>query len=173
MHSLWLLVLLKLLVPSPVLMRLPWPVETAAPTAASTDISALRDSALASRVVFVPVAGTEIPDALPKADEDPGDMMPPVSQSPLDSMAETSPAIASRGISWSWKLVLASLWLAGACAWWFLAAVRIQRFRRLLHLAQAAPAEVNDRCRQLAVRIGLAEAPGVWLVPGPVSPMLW
>jgi outer membrane biosynthesis protein TonB len=69
-------------------------------------------------------------------------------------------------------LVLA-VWLAGCLGWWALAAYRIGRFRQLfLHATPAAPV-LREQVQHLARRLGLAQAPDVWLVPAPISPLLW
>jgi hypothetical protein len=53
------------------------------------------------------------------------------------------------------------------------AARRIWRFQGLLRLAEPASEETKARVEALAGRLGLGNAPGVWAVPGAVSPMLW
>jgi hypothetical protein len=53
------------------------------------------------------------------------------------------------------------------------AAVRLRRFRHLLLHARPASATLQAEAESLAQRLGLTHAPGVWLVPGVVSPMLW
>lgn len=52
--------------------------------------------------------------------------------------------------------------------WW----VRGRRFRRLLDLAQPAPAALRARAADLAARVGLRHAPQLLVVPGRLSPML-
>ena len=66
-----------------------------------------------------------------------------------------------------------ALVLSGAVAWWVLAAVRIIRFQRLMKDIDPAPEEWQARTHELAVRLGLCEAPSLCLVPGRVPPMLW
>ena len=63
--------------------------------------------------------------------------------------------------------------LAGALAWWALAAVRIVRFHRLLRDVEPMPAEWQAEVAELAARLGLRRPPSVYLVPGDVPPMLW
>jgi hypothetical protein len=53
------------------------------------------------------------------------------------------------------------------------AAVRIARFRRILRLAQPAPAALRAQVDTLARALGLARAPAIGVVPGPVSPLVW
>src|SRR5579885_1756192 len=64
-------------------------------------------------------------------------------------------------------------WLLGSLGWFGLAARRILAFRRLLRFARPAPEGVQRLARDLASRIGLRHCPGVWLVPGPLAPMVW
>jgi beta-lactamase regulating signal transducer with metallopeptidase domain len=71
------------------------------------------------------------------------------------------------------RLLLALAWLGGSAVWLVVAAVRIGRFRRLLQHAEPAPEELIESVEQLAGSMGLREAPGVWLLPGCVSPLLW
>jgi beta-lactamase regulating signal transducer with metallopeptidase domain len=72
-----------------------------------------------------------------------------------------------------WRPVVGTLWLVGSLLWFMLAGLRIARFHRLLRQATPAPSEVQDQARRLASRLGLARCPGVWLVPGSLSPSLW
>jgi hypothetical protein len=69
--------------------------------------------------------------------------------------------------------VAAVVWFAGSGCWLALAVRRLRRFRRLLRFARPAPEPLQQRARCLATRLGLRRCPGAWLVPGPVSPMLW
>ena len=63
--------------------------------------------------------------------------------------------------------------LAGALAWWSLAAVRIVRFHRVLRDVEPMPAEWQARIVELAGRLALRRRPVVCMVPGEVPPMLW
>jgi Zn-dependent protease with chaperone function len=69
--------------------------------------------------------------------------------------------------------VVAVPWLTGCGLWLALAVRRLRRFRRLLRFARPAPEPLQQRACRLAWRLGLRRCPRVWLVPGPVSPMLW
>src|SRR5262249_25986575 len=64
-------------------------------------------------------------------------------------------------------------WLAGSSAWLMLLVSRTRRFYRLLRHARPAPPALREEARRLAWRLGLADCPGVWLVPGRVSPLVW
>ena len=61
----------------------------------------------------------------------------------------------------------------GGLVFWFLAAVRIIGFQRLLRDIQPAPAELQKRLDEVADRLNLRRAPSIWLAPGRLPPMLW
>ncbi len=79
----------------------------------------------------------------------------------------------SAALAVSWRPVLAAVWLAGSLAWLGCVVLRVRRFRRALRCATPAPAEIQERAETLAVRLGLRRAPGVWIVPGGVAPLVW
>src|SRR5205807_8124317 len=64
------------------------------------------------------------------------------------------PARASALAPWHslWKSAAVALWFAGALLFWLIAALRVGRLRQLLRGAQAAPADLPVRVRQLAER---------------------
>jgi beta-lactamase regulating signal transducer with metallopeptidase domain len=64
-------------------------------------------------------------------------------------------------------------WLTGSVLWFAVAGTRIYRFQRLLRYGRAAPAWLQEQTCLLAQRLDLACCPTVWLVPGRVSPLLW
>ena len=80
--------------------------------------------------------------------------------------------IATAAPSWTSAVVLA-FWLGIASLWWGITASRLGKFRQLLHSASRASAEVQDQARSLAERLGIKDAPEVWLVPSAIPPMLW
>jgi WD40 repeat protein/beta-lactamase regulating signal transducer with metallopeptidase domain len=68
---------------------------------------------------------------------------------------------------------LACIWLAGTLVYFFRVACRLLEFHRLLRLAEKAPASLREEAERLAAQVGLARCPSVWLVSGPVPPLLW
>jgi beta-lactamase regulating signal transducer with metallopeptidase domain len=72
-----------------------------------------------------------------------------------------------------WQALLIILWATGSVLWWALAGWRVYRFQILLRHAQPAPPDLQAHAGRLAARFGRTRCPGVWLVPGPLSPMLW
>jgi beta-lactamase regulating signal transducer with metallopeptidase domain len=71
------------------------------------------------------------------------------------------------------RSILAGFWIAGTAVWLALTWLQVGRFRHFLAAAQPAPVELRDRACEFAQRLGLLRAPGVWLVPSTVAPMVW
>jgi beta-lactamase regulating signal transducer with metallopeptidase domain len=154
-HGLWLLVLLKLITPPLVRVPLPWPAR--------------------------PEAGEVEPVDPPMVDE--ADRFCPCQREPapptdaaLEAPAEVpASALAPDVPAPAWPdgpALLVAAWLGGAGVYWLLAAGRLRCLERLVRRLPPAPAEVQERAGALADRLGLKGAPEVWLVPGPVPPML-
>ncbi len=150
-HALWVLVLVKLLTPPFWSLALPQLPETAP------------DDGLAARTTL-PEVTPESTDSAPT----PEPALPPADESILQESAKPGPAPAI-----PWTVAGVALWLTGSAAWFLLVGWRVARFRRLLRCAQPAPAAVREQVRQLAQGMELRRLPGVWFVPGAVSPMLW
>jgi beta-lactamase regulating signal transducer with metallopeptidase domain len=89
---------------------------------------------------------------------------------------ETRPTPPAPRPAWrlnGWLAAAGWLWLAGAALSYLAALVRIGRFQRLLRCARPASAALQEEARRLAFQMGLARCPPLWLVPGPVPPMVW
>ena len=66
-----------------------------------------------------------------------------------------------------------ALWLAGTVACALVAALRLRRFRGILiHCVLASP-DVQREAHRIGALLGLRIVPVVYLLPGPISPMLW
>jgi beta-lactamase regulating signal transducer with metallopeptidase domain len=169
-HSLWLLVLIKLITP-PIL-----PVEI-------FQISAEKSAAPESTLAALPA-----PELLEADNQDVTDdslawtedvqeaELVPVSQEREPPNVENQPALLTgpASSSWStWRSILLPVWLAGSLLWLAVAVYRVCRFQQLLANAKPAPKELQDQVRQLAECLGLTRCPDVWLVPGTISPMIW
>jgi beta-lactamase regulating signal transducer with metallopeptidase domain len=170
-HSLWVLVLIKLITP-PI-----WHVELfQLPT------SPARETAETPVPPFHSVT-TEDADLreCPREDWVQGDgdenlvlireeAAPPGAQ---DSAPLDSPTSASLWNGSFWKPLLWSVWLSGTLAWLLVASIRVIRFQWLLRWAEPAPEELQERVQLLAECLGLMSIPKILLVPGAVSPMIW
>lgn len=157
-HALWLLVLLRLIMPPFLPVPVPWRVTRSAVSreeaASTTALTAAPNAApLPDAAVLV-----DAEPSLPSAQELPG-LPEPGAVMQLDFPDRTA--------------VLAVFWLAGSIGWWSLAAWRLARFRIVLESAREAPTEVTERVRILAGRLGLRQPPLVLMIDAPLSPMLW
>jgi beta-lactamase regulating signal transducer with metallopeptidase domain len=65
------------------------------------------------------------------------------------------------------------LWLAGTIACALLTLLRLRRFSRILTYGVLAPPAVQCQAVSIGELLGLRTVPEVWLLPGPVCPMLW
>jgi beta-lactamase regulating signal transducer with metallopeptidase domain len=169
-HTLWILVLLKLLTPPLISVPAPWPSALTTP-AANADRTSARDSAVAHEELL-----TEEDDILLE-DETPGGgvsalaALPPASLPSPGSDDETTAGAAQQGdahLAW-----IGVLWLAGSAVWLGMAGIRIVGFQRLLGYGRPAPAELQAEAQLLALRLGLPRCPELWIVPGRISPLLW
>jgi beta-lactamase regulating signal transducer with metallopeptidase domain len=159
-HSLWLLVLLKLLTPPLVTVPLPWPApaETATLPELAPDTPARGDAADP-----LPVEGDEEVLAA---------LLAVAADEPVP--AEPSSAVtATAGLALSWTTLVPVLWAMGSASWIGLAVWRLWRFGRLLRFARPAPRWLRKQAGDIAARLGLGGCPQVLLVPGQISPMLW
>ena len=161
-HSLCLLAILKLVTPPlvPVAMPVPswWPSASPVPVA---------DEVGATALDFDPDMELEAAGVLAYLDDI--DASRPLDGPPgYDRLeAAVSPA------AWRWEPMVLGVMLAGALAWWSLAAVRIVRFHRVLRDVEPMPAEWQAGIGELAGRLTLRRPPVVCMVPGEVPPMLW
>jgi beta-lactamase regulating signal transducer with metallopeptidase domain len=152
-HSLWLLVFLKLVTPP--LYHVPVP--TLAPALLQTAEEVGQELLPVEEVISVispPVPAPKSPD-LPRP-ADPPALVPEPHPAPV-----------------SWQPLVALVWLTGSVLWWAVALCRTLRFQRFLRHARPASEDLRELARRLAGRIGLAGCPEIWLVPAPVSPLLW
>lgn len=158
-HSLWLLVLLKLVTPPFVLIPV-LPAPPAAPTVvAEAEAPPMEpiDPAEAARILQslpqVPQTATEEPAAVPAEPAD----------SPSAPAREPLP----------WQTVVIAAWSIGSLLWLIVTLGRVLRFRRWLREATPAPMEICRQVRGLADTLGLRRCPQVLLIPGPLAPMLF
>lgn len=149
-HTLWVLVLLKLLSPPLVDITQP-PRRIASPERAT----ALR---------LIPARAE---NATPAPDH--------VAQSgPTPATQDASvPASAPGATRWPISEALATVWLAGAAYVVVLGGVRIVRFHRLVSRAGPADGALRDLTGSVAQEMGVRRIPRVRVVEGTLSPLLW
>jgi beta-lactamase regulating signal transducer with metallopeptidase domain len=171
-HTLWLLVLLKLVTPPLVILPIAWPAAAPRLTAVEapivrTEVPQPRQDGFVSMEPFElnlpPLVPLEERPATPLLQRDL--QFPPVE-------AETATAPMSR-TRFSWTTTVASLWIAGSVGWWLVAGFRVCRFLAYLRHAPLASDALQGRVRMLAGQLGLARVPLVRMVSGRTTPMLW
>src|SRR5947209_1756006 len=175
-HSLWLLVLLKLVTPPLVLIPLPWPV-SGGPLAAAREVLSADSNSPSVPPSGGATAGEPAPDSLPDPEER-DDLVPLLPEEAdlvpdrVDAEDSPPPAGPAPGLLDAERWIV-PLWLGTSLLWFAWTGWHLLRFRRLLGVAWAAPVVLQRQADDLAARLGLRRAPGVWLVPGTVSPMVW
>jgi beta-lactamase regulating signal transducer with metallopeptidase domain len=189
-HSLWLLVLLKLLTPPLFNLPVAWPFSPV--TMAKADAEPLHIEAGPEPTVpeGLPVAADADPSSSPPvrfgagmqsldegvgAEEGPRPAAPPESAGADARMEGKQPNAEEPGshATLSWTSLAAAAWLLGSALWLTLTALRIGRFYHLLGYARRAPEVVQEQVRRLARGMGLRHTPDVWIVPAQISPLLW
>ncbi|HTU90459.1 MAG TPA: M56 family metallopeptidase [Gemmataceae bacterium] len=189
LHSLWLLVLLKLVTP-PL-----WPItvanlpeESAAPAETAPQpvellIPQHPAANTAGYIIGEPVAlaargEARTPMTANPVDRALGSLAPiPVHNSDYfltPSIVTVRPATMHQPPELdSCVLLLGLAWLAGIGVWLLWAASRIGRFQRLLRYARPAGGDIQEQTRCLAARMGLRRSPEVLLLPGALPPLVW
>jgi beta-lactamase regulating signal transducer with metallopeptidase domain len=162
-HALWLLVLLRLLMPP--VWAVPLPVAAPGPEPAPAPAVALAPTPSAAPALVLG-EGVFLPEEFP----------PPAAESPADpGDAPAAPVVPPA--PFNWRAALGGVWLAGALAVLGLTLLRMTRFQRELRRAARDGAATDDgwqvRADALARRLGLRHGPRVWLVPGRVGPLVW
>jgi WD40 repeat protein/beta-lactamase regulating signal transducer with metallopeptidase domain len=184
LHTLWLLVLLKLVTPP--IAPLPIPVlpaeETAAapaPTVAESlpaEITTywIAETAAAPHQEVQPTsAAVPIPPAAERP-QPPERFQAAVGHDiPALPAARTTTSTTPQAPPFDWVLFIGVLWLGGAVVWFAWAGRYVWRFGRLLRCARLAPAEVQLQAEVMAARFGFRRCPEVWVIPGLLSPMVW
>jgi beta-lactamase regulating signal transducer with metallopeptidase domain len=176
-HTLWLLILLKLVTPPVFSVTISYPAIMEALLPADT-LALFRPlpEQIGSRQHLSPdIAGRAKEDeVLQQADAWPADTSAIPDRSMYEELASEpvgSPSSVSARPS-VLSLVTAA-WLTGSFLWFAVAGTRIGRFQHLLRYGRIAPPPLQDQTRLVAEQLGLSHCPTVWLVPGRLSPLLW
>ncbi|MDR3633680.1 MAG: M56 family metallopeptidase, partial [Isosphaeraceae bacterium] len=156
-HRLWILVLLKLLMPPFWNVPLAWPSAPSVARPAAASVVELVEMELDAPTINAPEVDPRTPTLTPPA----------------------------RALGWlahrpdlptwpDWSRFVAGLWLAGSCVTLAIVVTRVRRFQRVvLSATRPASPDVRELVADLADRIGLSRLPSVCWVKGPVSPMIW
>jgi beta-lactamase regulating signal transducer with metallopeptidase domain len=195
-HVLWILVLLRLVIPPVWNISVPRPAfdrsmivaesateSTATPMAVEPQDVSAADIAMA---VAAPQMTSirELPDTDSTHSDAPmttGETAPPQADAVVNATVEpsTSDNASARDSSrlalgaWPWKSLVAGIWLFGSMVVFGIGLVRLIRFSVALHQATLAPVELVQEVGALAQKMGLTRQPDVLLMPGRFSPLLW
>jgi len=186
-HSLWLLVLLKLVTPPVVSIPIAWPSFSvpradSAPSVGRSAVAWAKPSDDPEQNVDLIAPETEVGTLLPPPPED---FTRPASPDTVEQRAaeavpfdrqlvEQGGADAEHHAApLSWSSIIAFVWLAGSACWFAVSLIRIERFQRSLRCVRPAPDRLREQAEQMALRMGLSHCPSIWLAPGRISPLLW
>jgi len=170
-HSLWLLVLLKLVTPPLVSLPVAWPAALA-----MRGKQVPVPTAQPQRVAEMPPSGSGPSEASPSDVA----VVPPLSllaEPTLEPRPGPVTGLVPPTMTSSWRVRpwegIAGLWLAGTVLYAVVTTARLVRFGTLARQARRAPEELCAQVKQLAGQLGLASAPLVGLVAGRIAPLLW
>ncbi len=161
LHTLWVLVLVKLVAPPMFEVPVPWPAAMSAadePARAPAAVVLKREPAVV-RATDAADLPTEVSSGSPDAfDEGP------------DEQA-TERVVAARSIDWT--RIACLVWMTGTVVTLITSLGRIRRFQILLSGAELADDRTQTQVAELAARLGLHRSPSVWWFDGRLSPMIW
>jgi beta-lactamase regulating signal transducer with metallopeptidase domain len=182
-HALWLLVLIKLLMPPLVAWQLPWPdLGSVFPT---TPLVTIHEPVVPKRS---DLADNQAVRAHPKAEKHPANRLPAAAtEVASERTAHWGPAdpgepdalpkapVSATPLSWGRERIagaMQSFWLVSAAVAAVLGLLRIERFRQLLAWQQPAPGWLIRLVAELAGKLRVAP-PRTLLLPGIATPFLW
>lgn len=146
-HAVWVILLLKLIVPP--FAKLPVMIAQKAETPKS--IAEIPKRSPSPIITIVP--------------KEPAPILTPV--------VTSAPVVREPRWTFSWAQWLGWTWVGGSVAWSLLATARIVRFGRIVRQADDAPEELCAWVAELSAQIGLKRSPRVAMAPGKLSPMVW
>lgn len=155
-HSLWLLVLLKLITP-PV-----WSVPVAWPTTQDHTEQVTVAAPEAIELPLPPEVSREVAEI--NTDD--------FGSREADAVAAAEPPLLSLW-QFSPQTVLVGIWCTGTIGWLLLAGVRLVRFEKLASRARSAPQGVHQQAAGLAKTMGLSRCPDIRFVQGLLPPMVF
>jgi beta-lactamase regulating signal transducer with metallopeptidase domain len=164
-HSLWLLVLIKLITPPLffVPMQETKDEEPEAIIVVTPEMPPALEHFPAEALPVLPeVIEDDVPQIKQKAPPEPEPKKAIVPSTPTTEPGEVV----------DWFLIVGGIWLAGTVCWLLVASTRLGRFRRLLSQAQPVTEDLQIEVKRLAEKFQV-RCPNVRLVHGPMSPMIW
>jgi beta-lactamase regulating signal transducer with metallopeptidase domain len=184
-HVLWILVLLRLLMPPLWRVELPRPfaMSDAAPPVAETAGAASLPAAKAQLADTRETRRFELPAVKPPT-EPSGEATSPTDGTPLVASESAAPlpvlqdppavnALVALARSISWPQALGTAWLVSAFVLLTVSLRRMIRFSLAVRAARPAPDSVQRLALEIAKRMGVRRIPQIVMIRGNLSPMLW
>jgi beta-lactamase regulating signal transducer with metallopeptidase domain/Skp family chaperone for outer membrane proteins len=156
-HGLWLLVLLKLVMPP--LVSLPIATFPAASAVAESPLTTSPTSGRGEELPF-----RESPGALAPAGE---------TSSAGRLLVRALPASGEHWPALDWKSVICWAWLTGSICCFVVSATRVIRFHRLVSQTESASGDWIRQVEKLAARFDLRRCPDARVVDAATPPMVW
>ena len=185
-HSLWLLVLLKLITPPVVSIPISWPSLSVPSAKIDSSLDDNRDAIAWAEPMDDPEQNVDHlrPEtdlralAPPPAEDSPRPASPGTVDQPGDQLVPSDAHLAEQGgveaehasAPLSWSSIIALVWLAGSACWFAVSLIRIERFQRSLRCVGPAPERLRQQVEQFALRMGLSRCPTVWALAWPDLP---
>ena len=165
-HSLWLIVLLKLVTPPIYEIAIPWPERWGlAPPTAINLVSGPTTETM-GEPAFLEV-GTQ--PAVAASLGEPEIVVTPALDAPdSDGMMPVGDAVHI-----DWMKLAIFVWLSGAVVTLVVSLLRIIRFQKALAAAERVSDETQDWVDALAATLGIVRTPSVWWVDGRIPPLIW
>ena len=164
-HALWVLVLLKLILPPIVTIPLPARFSTAVFVSTEAEISPAEramESGTDSRI-------TPPSEAIATASTPSGIEAVPAPA----ATGALSRKTADGALQFGWPWFVIAMWGAGSLVIALVGLIRIRCFARLVADTEAAHGEIQDDADQISRRLGLRKSPVVRLVRGVIPPVVW
>lgn len=180
-HVLWLLVLLRFVMPPLWRVEVPRPfasIESATAGVAPEFVVAEPQPTDTAETPRLDTPGPELrmePQDGPTVVVEAGAMAAAPFLPPQTIQPDPSESNAVLGVirTISWRQALGTAWLASALGLLAVSLWRVMRFSMAVRAARPAPPDVQRLAKEIAGRIGVRQIPQIVLVRGNLSPMLW
>ena len=170
-HTLWVLVLVKLVTPP--LVHLPVSFIVSAPLAVESG-----GGQTGTTMVVQPVDTMEERSAFRPDVEYSTTAADSVQLSTAETVYDAETVATGRVqriffAAMPWVKALVCVWVVGSLIWFLLATTRLLRFRKVLHYAYAASEDVHAEVTAIAAKYGLQSIPRVLVADAVIPPLVW
>ncbi len=165
-HSLWLIVLLKLVTPPIYEIAIPWPERWGLVPPVAINLVSGPTTETMGEPAFLEV-DTQPSVATTLAEPE------VVVTRPLDAPDSDGMIPVGDAVHIDWMKLAMFVWLSGAVVTLSVSLMRIIRFQKALTATERASDETQEWVDALAARLGIVRAPSVWWVDGRIPPLIW